>query len=140
VETRLATEDDLDVLRRLWDASVAEATYTPYPAAPFEPAFLTEHLAVVADDAGEVVGAAYANLSSPDFGYVFGLYTVPEARRRGVASALMRRIAAELRELGRDYVVLNVDTPNEAARALYERLGFEDAARMLRAEVRRLTD
>jgi RimJ/RimL family protein N-acetyltransferase len=31
-----------------------------------------------------------------------------------------------------------VDTPNEAARALYERMGFVDAARMLRADVERL--
>jgi ribosomal protein S18 acetylase RimI-like enzyme len=66
---------------------------------------------------------------------VFGLYTRPEARRRGVAKALMRAIASVLRDEGRRYVVLSVDTPNEKARALYDRLGFEDAARMLRAEV-----
>jgi len=35
-------------------------------------------------------------------------------------------------------VLLSVDTPNEAARAFYERLGFDDASRMLRAPVDRL--
>src|SRR5438093_12431293 len=35
---------------------------------------------------------------------------------------------------------LSVDTPNETARALYERLGFQDAARMLRIEIDALLD
>jgi ribosomal protein S18 acetylase RimI-like enzyme len=45
-----------------------------------------------------------------------------------------------LRDRGRRYVVLSVDTPNESARTLYERLGFVDAARMLRVEVERLLE
>ena len=52
----------------------------------------------------------------------------------------MRAIAGVLRQEGRRYIVLSVDTPNEQARALYERLGFEDAARMLRADVDTLLD
>jgi ribosomal protein S18 acetylase RimI-like enzyme len=47
----------------------------------------------------------------------------------------MRSIAAVLRDEGRRYVVLGVDTPNESARAFYEQLGFVDAARTLRADV-----
>ena len=75
----------------------------------------------------------YANLATEHFGYVFGLYVRPEARRRGVAHALMRAIAAVLREEGREYVLLSVDTPNAPALELYRQLGFSDAARMLRA-------
>jgi GNAT superfamily N-acetyltransferase len=52
--------------------------------------------------------------------------------------ALHDAIAEHLREQGREYVVLSVDTPNEGARAFYARLGFEDASRMLRAPVDRL--
>ena len=52
----------------------------------------------------------------------------------------MQAIARHLREQGRDYVVLSVDTPNEGARAFYAQLGFEDASRMLRAPVDRLHD
>jgi len=73
-----------------------------------------------------------------EFGFVFGLYVVPDARRRGIARALMREVARLLADEGRGYVVLSVDTPNEQARSLYERLGFEDAARVLRVEVARL--
>jgi ribosomal protein S18 acetylase RimI-like enzyme len=135
MEIRRATEADLHVMRRLWNDFTAEATFTPYPGSAFDQSLVTKHIALVAESAGNVVGTVYANTASPDFGYVFGLYTRPEARRRGVAKALMRAIASVLRDEGRRYVVLSVDTPNEKARALYDRLGFEDAARMLRAEV-----
>jgi ribosomal protein S18 acetylase RimI-like enzyme len=132
---RRATEADLAVMQRLWNDFTAEATFTPYPGSAFDPSLVTKHIALVAEEDDGVLGTVYANTASKDFGYVFGLYTRPDARRRGVARAMMRAIASVLHEEGRRYVVLSVDTPNEKARALYERLGFEDAARMLRAEV-----
>jgi ribosomal protein S18 acetylase RimI-like enzyme len=132
---RRATEADLALMQGLWNDFTAEATFTPYPGSAFDPSLVTKHIALVAEEDDGVVGTVYANTASKDFGYVFGLYTRPDARRRGVARALMRAIASVLHEEGRRYVVLSVDTPNEKARALYERLGFEDAARMLRAEV-----
>jgi aminoglycoside 6'-N-acetyltransferase I len=82
----------------------------------------------------------YANISAEAFGFVFGLYVRPDRRRQGVARALMRAIAAEIAGGGRIYVVLSVDTPNTAARSLYERLGFFDAARTLRADAASLLD
>jgi ribosomal protein S18 acetylase RimI-like enzyme len=140
MEIRRATEADLDGMRRLWDDFTAETTFTPYPGNPFQPALLTDHIALLAEEDGEALGTVYANLSSPHFGYVFGLYTRPAARRRGVARALMHAIAATLRKEGREYLLLTVDTPNDAARAFYERLGFVDSARQLRAEVDALLD
>lgn len=140
MEIRRATEADADVMRRLWEEFNAEATFTPYPAAPFEPSLVTDHFALVAEENGDAVGTVYANISSPHFAFVFGLYTRPPARRRGVARALMLAIAAVVREQGRQYVVLSVDTPNEGGRALYDRLGFVDAARILRADVKSLLE
>jgi len=135
MEIRRAIEADSDAMRRLWDNFSAEAHYTPYPSSPFVPALLTDHIALIAEDDGQPVGTVYANVSSPHFGFVFGLYTRPDARRRGIARALMREVATVLRDEGRKYVVLSVDTPNEGARSFYERLGFTDAARTLRADV-----
>jgi ribosomal protein S18 acetylase RimI-like enzyme len=140
VQIRRATEADTDVMRRLWEEFTSEATFTPYSGAPFEPALVRDHIALVAEEEGEVVGTVYANLSSPHFGYVFGLYTRPPARRRGVARALMRAIAGVLHDEGRGYILLSVDTPNEGGRAFYDRLGFVDAARTLRADVESLLD
>ena len=135
---RRATEADIPLMRRLWDEFSAEAHYTPYPPGPFDPVLVRDHVALLAEDGGEVVGTLYANLSTPHFGYVFGVYTVPGARGRGVGRALMQAIARHLTEEGREYVVLSVDTPNQGAREFYARLGFEDASRMLRARVDRL--
>ena len=135
MEIRRASDGDLSVMRRLWNDMIAEATFTPYPGSAFDAALVTKHIALVAEEDGRIVGTVYANMASRDFGYVFGLYTRPDVRRKGVAKALMRAIASVLQDEGRRYVVLSVDTPNEKARALYDRLGFEDAARMLRAEV-----
>jgi ribosomal protein S18 acetylase RimI-like enzyme len=75
---------------------------------------------------------------SDHFGFVFGLYVRPEHRRRGYARDLMRAVAEALRQDGKRYVVLSVDTPNAAARSLYEHLGFTDAARVLRIDVQSL--
>ena len=140
VTIRRAAEGDLQQLRLLWDASNKEITFTPYPGHPFDPSLITEHTALVAEESGRVVGTVYMNTSSIDFGYVFGLYVVPEARRRGIARRLMREIARLLADDGRSYIVLSVDTPNDRAHAFYSRLGFEDAARTLRAGVGQLLD
>jgi ribosomal protein S18 acetylase RimI-like enzyme len=140
VEIRRATTVDAPAMSRLWDGLTTEATFTPYPGTPFSPALLDDHVALIAEEDGEPVGAVYANLSSPGFGFVFGLYTHPSARRKGIGSALMRAAAEAVRDAGKEHVVLAVDTPNVQARAFYDRLGFVDAARMLRIEADRLLD
>ena len=117
----------------MWDASSAETAYTPYPGAVFDDAFVDDYLALVASEDGELAGCVYVNTTSDSLGFVFGLYVRPEHRRRGLARDLMRAVARELHDIGREYVVLSVDTPNGPARALYADLGFEDAARTLRA-------
>ena len=38
IEIRRTTEADTEVMRRLWDEFCVEATFTPYPGNPFEPA------------------------------------------------------------------------------------------------------
>src|SRR5262249_7591189 len=96
---------------------------------------LTDQVALVAEHEGRPVGCVYIALPDEHFGYVFGLYVRPDARRQGLASHLMREVAISLHREGRRYIVLNVDTPNQPGRLLYEQLGFVDAARTLRAEV-----
>lgn len=138
VPIRRAIPDDLPALRALWAESTDETTFTPYPGPAFSETLVTEHLAFLAEEAGAATGCVYAALPSEHFGFVFGLYVRPAARRRGLARSLMRTVAEALRDEGRQYVVLSVDTPNEAARSLYEELGFVDAASTLRADVDRL--
>lgn len=60
-------------------------------------------------------------------GYVDHVVTFPEARRRGYAGAVVRRIAEEARRSDLDHLYLLAEPGAEAA-ALYERLGFEAIA------------
>ena len=73
VAVRRATESDIAVLRRLWADFSAEAHYTPYPPGPFDPVLVRDHVALVAQEDGEIVGTLYANLATAHFGYVFGV-------------------------------------------------------------------
>jgi ribosomal-protein-alanine N-acetyltransferase len=58
---------------------------------------------------------------------VLTLGVTPAARRRGVASALFAAALPEARALGAAEVFLEVAVDNDAAIALYERLGFRRA-------------
>lgn len=78
---------------------------------------------VVAEEAGTVLGYSTFN-EYDDSGYVRNVVVAPEARRRGVGRALMTAVAARLREAGKTSWRLNVRLDNEAALALYDRLGF----------------
>ena len=55
------------------------------------------------------------------------VYVAEDARRRGVATELSLAAEREAAARGHDRLSLSVGTENFAARALYDRLGFEDA-------------
>ncbi len=57
--------------------------------------------------------------------FVWGLYVQPAARRRGLAEALMQAALGFARDLGVSQVQLGVAVKAEAARHLYDSLGFE---------------
>lgn len=135
MQIRAARPEDATKLQALWDDSNRELSFAPYEQSAFSTDLLTDHIALVAEQAGAVIGSVYAALPGADHGFVFGLYVVPSSRRQGVARALMTAVAEELQRHGRQFAVLSVDTPNAPARAMYEAMGFDDQARILRAEV-----
>lgn len=53
---------------------------------------------------------------------------IPSARRQGLATALVRHALVAGRERGARRAVLEVRSSNEAARRLYERMGFSQVA------------
>jgi ribosomal protein S18 acetylase RimI-like enzyme len=57
-------------------------------------------------------------------GYIDHVVTFPEARRRGHARAITRRMMGESRAADQDPLYLLVE-PDSGARSVYERLGFE---------------
>jgi ribosomal protein S18 acetylase RimI-like enzyme len=130
VSIRQATDDDLPALRELYAEFHAEVPAPDYADEKLEdelaelPAYVHEHIALLADVDGETVGFALARLKSARHGFLSDLYVRPAARRHGVAAALTREVVTRLAERGADVVELEVLTSNVDARRVYERWGF----------------
>ncbi|MEM7288032.1 MAG: GNAT family N-acetyltransferase [Actinomycetota bacterium] len=75
---------------------------------------------------GEEIGAIGRGVVHDGHLAVFGMETAPAHRRRGLAMAVIGCLARWAADLGGDRATLQVETGNDGAHALYERLGFED--------------
>ncbi len=82
----------------------------------------------VAADGSRLVGTG-AILLLPRCGYVVGVATEPDYRRRGIASRHLELLARATRRGNRDWVALDVESENETARRVYRRAGYRDVAR-----------
>ncbi len=85
---------------------------------------------LVAEDENRLLGAAgYAVQDKPISGktykmvYEYGFMVDPDARRRGVASALQTEI--EKRNPNVDYFHLNITEDNQASQSFFTKMGFE---------------
>ena len=79
---------------------------------------------MVGDRGGPITFKVDQSATSDDVVQLAGIYTVPEARRAGLASAGVAAVCAQLME-SRPMVTLYVDRNNTAAVRLYQKLGFE---------------
>ena len=136
-----APDDEPFLLEMLWlafhwrDESAAEPGAWPDPEAPrryLEGFGRPGDAGVIAEEAGTPVGAAWYRLlpaDDPGYGWVEGVpeLTIAVAaahRGQGIAGELITRLVDRAREDGFSGVSLSVE-PDNAARRLYERLGFE---------------
>jgi ribosomal protein S18 acetylase RimI-like enzyme len=85
----------------------------------------------VAELDGHVAGYVYAGIEPRSWkelrdeaGFIHDVYVDAAARRGGVATALLEAAADWLARRGMPRIVLWTAAPNEAARCLFERLGF----------------
>ena len=97
---------------------------------------LASHLALLAeDDDGTPIGFALVRRRSETLATLTDMYVVGDARRRGVATALMREAVSALGAEGIEHVDLDVQASNGVARSLYGRWGFHDAAVVMAAGI-----
>lgn len=113
---RVAGPQDLDAIAR----TEAEAALHPWTRAQIEE-HLRHGLALVAGE--PVVGHVLASCVL-DEGEVFTIAVRPEARRQGLASALLEALEEAWRARGVVQAFLEVSAPNTGARALYARHGW----------------
>ena len=77
-------------------------------------------------DDGQVL-ACGQSAAEADLVGLYGLFTHPQARGRGLARWLCSRLLAQAHAAGARVAYLQVDADNHPARAVYHRLGFADA-------------
>jgi ribosomal-protein-alanine N-acetyltransferase len=85
-----------------------------------------ERLATTSDD--DPVGYLVA-FHDDETGYVAEIVVTPAYRREGRARRLLAAAFDSLREAGGDRIRLAVHLDNDAARILYESMGFEEVSR-----------
>ena len=84
----------------------------------------------VAEHDGKIVGACWARIMN-DYGHIddetpsLALSVLKDFRRRGIATALLKKISARLAEKNFNRVSLSVQKENSAAVVLYRKLQFE---------------
>lgn len=141
---RAATSDDLPLVRALWREFEQEV-----PDEPWRPDDGDEDLAEIEAAVGSgtvllaegddgATGLAAARLLGPRLAFLDVLYVRPEARRTGVAAALVRELVSRLRAGGVEMLELEVLASNDAARAVYERWGLRPVELTLGAPVSEL--
>jgi GNAT superfamily N-acetyltransferase len=113
---------DLEALERLY-ADGEEASEQP---GFFSPAMLTEGIYRGVWEGEALIAAAGTHLVVPEEGVaaIGNVYTRRDRRGRGLATRLTGVVAAELVRCQVRTIALNVNQNNEAAIAVYERLGF----------------
>jgi GNAT superfamily N-acetyltransferase len=124
---RVATSDDLPLVRELWTAFSAEI-----PDEPWREDDLAEDLNWLEQAVKEEIvllaeedGLAVARRRGGQLGFLEVVYVRPKARGQGLAAELVREVASRLREAGAEMLELEVLASNAEARAIYERWGFK---------------
>jgi ribosomal protein S18 acetylase RimI-like enzyme len=147
---RTATEADEAVLRELWEEFEQEV-----PWELEDPETWTEEWRDTVEDIrtggvflaeGEhgVIGVARIEAPIRGRAHVQLVHVRPQARRRGVAKALLRECARHARTQGARFVSLEVLKSNEIGIAAWRRLGFEEYSYAMASKIdalaERLTD
>ena len=130
-EARLATSADLDLLADWYMAFEVEAfgESTTDSRARVERVLATPTRAIYLwDDGGQPVSLAGYGSPTPHGMRVGPVYTPPERRGRGYASALVAWVSQHLLDEGRQSVFLFTDQRNPTANHIYQVIGFEPVA------------
>ena len=141
---RPATDDDLEPLGRMAGALVrmhhAMDPLRFFLVEPIEQGYgrwlvrtskSDKSIVLVAEIAGKVVGYAWATLEDRDWMMLLDacaalqdIWVDDEARRHGVARALIGEVTARAKEKGSPRLVLYTAAKNEGAQKFFESMGF----------------
>lgn len=123
----------LSTLRRLARADSDQVRQLYANGGPFTPGFFDPYMLDdgvffgVMEESGEflAVGGTHILNRHDQSAAIGNMYTHPQHRGKGYASAILSAIVTVLRAEGMKSLVLNVDRRNAGARRIYERHGFQ---------------
>jgi uncharacterized protein len=136
---RVASVHDRELALRWWIAFAEEALHEEAPDSELAGAMVDHRLSspsagtLLWEDGGEPVSLAGWSGPTPNGIRVSPVYTPPELRGRGYATALtaelsQRLLDGRLFEGGRRFCFLYTDLANPTAKAIYERIGYRRVA------------
>ncbi|MDR1691896.1 MAG: GNAT family N-acetyltransferase [Oscillospiraceae bacterium] len=143
MKIRAAAEGDREALLAMTGRMYAEHAGFPFT---FDPAAARSVLATqltsklcamfIAEDGGGVFGFCSAQLKMPDrrftmdgrLGRIADIYVEPDARKGGVARALLRAAEDWLREHGATLIECDVMGNNAAGNAFWSKMGYGELA------------
>jgi ribosomal protein S18 acetylase RimI-like enzyme len=79
---------------------------------------------VAVDSNGQILGSCMLGIRG-DHGWIGVMGVVPEYRRKGIGRAILKELVRNARQLGLDFLTLEVISQNVGAFKLYENMGFE---------------
>jgi GNAT superfamily N-acetyltransferase len=112
-------DDEAEILRKALHEYFSEAI----PSNDFI-AWLAEYSGKIIGTSGMVVWqmpARYGGLESGKLGYILNLYTIPEARKKGICTRLLNELIKEAKSLGLKYLHLHA---SEEGINIYRKAGF----------------
>jgi len=122
---RVATESDVEWLIDRQIEFIVEAGVPDPPERVRE--FLPRRVARgdfrIWDDDGAVAFAGF-NDAAPEFARVAPVYTLPDRRGRGYATALVAELSRELIARGKRMLFLTTDAANPISNSIYARIGY----------------
>ena len=132
---RVATADDRELALRWWLAFADEVHHEGGPGRDRAGAMLDHRLSSTSagillweDDEGRPVSLAGWGGPTPSGIRIGPVYTPPELRGRGYATALTAELSRRLLDAGRRFCFLHTDLANPTSTAIYERIGYVRAA------------
>ena len=136
---RVATDDDRDLVLRWWIAFADEVLHEGGPGRENAEAIVDHRLAsptggfLLWEDAGDTVSLAGWGGPTPNGIRVGPVYTPPELRGQGYATALTAELSRQLLDGrlfrgGRRFCFLYTDLANSTSNAIYERIGYRRVA------------
>jgi hypothetical protein len=137
--SRIATADDRDLILRWWIAFGDEVLHDGGPGRENAAAMIDRRISspqagfLLWEAEGEPVSFAGWGGQTPNGIRIGPVYTPPELRGRGYATALtadlsQRLLGGDLFEGGRRFCFLYTDLANPTSNAIYERIGYQRVA------------